>query len=187
MFGRFKMRGLTGAVRDLARGLFGLFGVGGTYYVECYGADGSLRWRSKAKNAITNVGLNSLLDVYLRNQTQIATWYMGLIDNASFSALAAADTGASHAGWAENQDYSASTRPAWSPAAASSQAITNTSTVDFAMNADKTIRGIFLISNNTKGGTTGTLFSTATFSTGSQTVANGDTIKVTYAVNASST
>jgi hypothetical protein len=40
------------------------------------------------------------------------------------------------------------------------------------------------VSNNTVGGTTGTLFSTASFAGGTQTVNNGDTLKVTYTISA---
>ncbi len=160
--------------------------AGGYFHVECIKADGTTRWVDDTHNAVTNVALDSILNVYLRNTTAIATWYLGLVDNASFSAFAGADTMASHSGWIENQDYTQSTRNAWSPGASSSQTVTNSSTVDFSMNATKTIRGIFLNSANDKGGTTGTLFSTAAFSGGNQAVANGDTLKVTYTVSAAS-
>jgi hypothetical protein len=157
----------------------------GQYTIECYDSEGNLKWREVSKNAVVNGALNSILDVYLRNQTQIASWYLGLIDNASYSALAAGDTMSSHSGWIESSAYSQSTRPQWSPGAASGQSISNGTSVDFSVNATATIKGVFLASDNTKGGTTGTLFSTALFSGGNQAVANGDTLKVTYSVTAS--
>lgn len=160
--------------------------IGGSFDIKCVRPDGKVRWRDKAKNGVTNTALNSVLDVYLGNQTQIASWYIGLVDNSGFSAFAAADTASSHSGWSETTAYTESTRPQWSPAAASSQSVTNTSTVDFSINATKTIRGLFLISNSTKGGTSGTLFSTASFSGGNQSVNSGDTLKVTYTVSAAS-
>jgi hypothetical protein len=49
-----------------------------------------------------------------------------------------------------------------------------------------TVKGLFLISDSTKGGTTGTLFSTAAFTGGTQAVNSGDTLKVTYTVAATS-
>lgn len=165
-------------------GLGSDLGIGGIFHVECYDKAGNLRWKDTAKNAVTNVGMNSVLDVYLRNQTQIATWYLGLVDNAGFSAYAAADTAASHAGWAEGVPYSDSNRITWTPAAAASQSIANTSTSDFTINATATVKGVFLISNNTKSGSTGTLFATASFSGGNQTVNSGDTLKVTYTCSA---
>lgn len=162
-------------------------GLGGHFKMECYDKDGNLKWSETLKNGVTNVGLNSVLDVYLRNQTQIATWFMGLIDNASFTGLAAGDTAASHTGWLESAAYSDATRRTWSPAAAASQSISNTTTVDFTINATATLRGAFLISDNTKSGTTGTLFCHAAFSGGNQTVNSGDTLKVTYTINGSAT
>lgn len=191
LFGLFALRDSARAVvnRVLIALLGGLgrFGLKGRFDVECYGPDGALKWRNTAFNAITNAGLDHTLNSELRNQTQVATWYMGLVDNAGFSAYAAADVMSSHAGWAENQDYSQSTRPTWTPAAPSSQAVANSSTVDFSMNATKTIRGLFITSANDKGGTTGTLFSEASFTGGNQAVNSGDTLKVTYTVSASST
>ncbi len=158
--------------------------VGGFFTVECFDRAGNRRWVQDLKNGVTDAALNSVLDVYLRNQTQIASWYIGLVDNASFTAFASGDTMASHAGWIEATNYSESNRPAWSPGAAASGSLTNTSSVDFSITSTKTIRGVFLVSNNTKSGSTGTLFATAAFSGGNQTVNNGDTLKVTYTVSA---
>jgi len=51
----------------------------------------------------------------------------------------------------------------------------------FSINATTTVGGAFLTSDNTKGGTTGTLFSAADFqSPGDRSVVNGDTLNVTY-------
>jgi hypothetical protein len=163
-------------------------GVGGYFTVECYDADGVKRWEERAKNGVSNAALNDLLNVYLRNTSQTAAWYLGLVDNASYTSFAPGDTMSSHSGWIENTNYSGATRPQWSPAAAASQSVSNTTTVDFAMNPGSavTIRGLFVASDSTKGGTSGTLFSTAAFSGGNQTVNNGDTLKITYTVSASS-
>lgn len=159
--------------------------IGGTFTIECRDAQGNLKWRDTAKNGVTNGGLDNLLDVYLRAQAN-STWYISLIDASGYSALAAADTIASHAGWAESTDYTAATRPAWGPAAAASQSIANSSVVNFTMNATKTIKGAFLISVSTKGGSTGTLFCTALFSQGDRSVVNTDVIAVTYTCGAAS-
>jgi hypothetical protein len=49
------------------------------------------------------------------------------------------------------------------------------------MNGTVTIAGAFLISNSTKSGTTGILFSASTFqSPGARAVVSGDTLNVTY-------
>lgn len=161
-------------------------GVGGYFVIECRDEDGKLRWEDTAENGVTNNALNDVLNVYLRNTAQTANWYIGLVDNASFTGFAAGDTMASHSGWIENVAYTNTTRVQWTAAAAASQGVTNTSTCNFTMNASATIKGLFLNSDNTLNGTVGNLFSTAAFSGGNQTVNSGDTLKVTYTVSATS-
>jgi hypothetical protein len=60
--------------------------------------------------------------------------------------------------------------------------ITNTSSpAAFNINGTTVVGGAFLTSNNTKGGTTGTLFSAADFAApGDRSVASGDTLNVSY-------
>ncbi len=168
---------------DLAK-----LGVGGTFHIECRDAEGNLRWADKAKNGVTNNALNDILNVYLRATAQTTAWYIGLVDNQSFSSFSPNDTISSHSGWIENSQYSNTSRPQWSPAAAASQGVTNTTTVNFNMTptSGATIKGLFVNSDSTLNGTVGNLFSTAAFSGGNQTVNNGDTLKVTYTVSATS-
>ncbi len=161
--------------------------VGGHFTIECFDAEGHKKWEETAKNGVTNLALNDILNVYLRNTTQKASWYIGLVDGGvSFSAFAAADYVGSHGGWTENKAYSGSTRPQWSPGAAASQSVSNSSTVDFAMTGTATIKGLFLISDSDNSQELGLIFSTAAFSGGNQGVNNGDTLKITYTVSAAS-
>lgn len=144
--------------------------------------DGQVIGVHKTLNGIVDVGINSLLDVTFRNQTQIATWYMGLVNNSGWSAFAAGDTMASHAGWTEFTSYSEANRPTWTPAAAASRSISNSTPVEFTINGSGTVKGIFVTSNNTISGTTGTLWSTAAFAS-PVSVTNGDVLKVTYTIS----
>lgn len=144
--------------------------------------DGEVIGVYNTSNGIVDVGLNHLLDVGFRNQTQTATWYMGLINNSGFSALAAADTMSSHAGWTEFTTYSESVRSTWTPAAAASRSIQNTTAVEFTITGTGTIKGVFLTTVDTKGGTTGTLWATASFAS-TVSVVNGDVLKVTYTIS----
>jgi hypothetical protein len=157
-------------------------GLGGKFSVRCIDPDGNVKWEDEAYNLVTNTGLNNVLDVYIRNQSQTAAWYMGLVDNSGFTAFAGADTMSSH-GWTENQSYSNANRPQWSPGAASLQSITNSSTVNFNMNASATIKGLFITSNNTVGGASGILFSEAAFAGGNQSVNTGDMLQCTYTLS----
>jgi hypothetical protein len=173
--------------RDVPEPAKDSFRLGGVFHVRCIDKDGNLRWEDYAENLVTNTALNDVLNEYIRATSQTTAWYMGLVDNASFSTFAAGDTAALHSGWIESQDYSNGTRPQWSPGAASSQTITNSSTVNFSINANgKTIHGLFITSNNTIGGSSGLLFSEAAFSGGNQSVNNGDTLQCTYSLSAAS-
>jgi hypothetical protein len=134
-------------------------------------------------NDVTNIGLDTLLNILFGTTTKIATWYMGLIDNAGYTALANADTMASHAGWAEFIGYSQATRVTWGAGAASSQQTTNATAMTFDITASGTVKGGFLTSESTISGATGTLWATALLAT-AQVVNNGDQIKLIYTVQA---
>ena len=153
--------------------------------VELIGADGVVKRRMKLRNGITNVGKNKILDDMFNGGTQTAnnSWFIGLIDNSGFTALAAADTMSSHAGWNEFTTYNEATRVAWGSGAASSQSVSNSSAATFYITGSGTVKGVFINTVSTKSGTTGTLWATALFS-GDVPVTNGDQLKVTYTVSA---
>lgn len=137
-----------------------------------------------AKNDITTVGKNKLLDCMFNSSAQVTStdWCAGLINNASFTGYNAADTISSHAGWTEWTSYSQTTRVAWTQGAASAAAVTNSSPMVFDINATGTIKGLFIVSQNTKGGTTGTLWSAASY-TSTVDVQSGDQIRSTYSLS----
>lgn len=136
-------------------------------------------------NDIVDQGMNSLLDIFFRNQTQIPTWYMGLIDGSGSQTLSNSDIAGTHAGWTENTSYTGGpTRKNWTSAlsAAAARSITNSTTLDFAFTTTQTIHGILVINHVTADTASEILWSTAPFST-EVTVNNGDTLKVTYTVS----
>lgn len=152
-------------------------------------------------NGIVNEGKNFLLDVMFHGTTAYGTWYLGLIDNSGFSALANDDTyddiDQAGNGWDEFKTYtdagngdSTTTRPAWTEDAASGQSITNSTVVVFDITGTATVKGVFLAGGanaQTKGDHTAsgnTLWATALFSGGDVAVQNGDQLKVTYTVSA---
>lgn len=153
------------------------------FVVECFDRHGRLKWRDEAHNLVTTAGKNDLLDKYLAGSSYTAAWFLGLISSTGYSAIAAADTASSHAGWTEDVSYSNSTRVAPSFGAASSGSKASTATA-FNINGTATIKGAFLISNSTKSGTTGILYSAGLFSGGDRAVTNGDTLNVTYTASA---
>lgn len=156
-----------------------LFQPKGIWIGELFGPDGKLKARRVTRNTVVNEGKNSILNVYFLAATPLPNWFMGLIDNSSFSVIAAADTLAAHAGWIEFTAYSAGTRPAWVPATSTAQSLTNTTPISFAITGSATLKGGLIASNSTKGGTTGVLWSAAIFGT-PLVVNNGDTFRNTY-------
>ena len=153
------------------------------YTFRCVKADGTLRWEDGFDNLVTTGGKNDLLDKYLAGAAYTATWFMGLIDNAGFSAVAAGDTSASHAGWAESSAYSQANRPTMSFNAAAGGSKATSAALVFSINGTVTIQGAFTITNSTKGGGTGILYSAGTFSA-ARSLFNGDTLNVSLTASA---
>lgn len=158
---------------------------GGVFKVVCHDEKGNLKWEVESHNLVVNVGLQDMNAKYFTGSSYTATWYLGLYGAASSNNPAAGDTMSSHAGWTEVTDYSQSTRPQCvfgTPTTADPSVATNSaSPAVYSINGTTTVGGAFLTSNNTKGGTTGILFSAADFqSPGDRSVVNGDTLTVTY-------
>lgn len=137
------------------------------------------------ENLVVNEGLNDLLNTYFNNGSQISSWFLGVFQgNYTPVATDTAATIASNS--TECSSYTNATRPAWTNAAPSAQAITNSgSPATFTFNASQTIYGAFLISNSAIGGTGGKLFSAAQFGT-SKSVVSTDQLLLTYSFSASS-
>lgn len=153
----------------------------GRFTVICRGADGVEKWREDVPNLVTTVGVNDLWNKYFLGSSYTAAFYVGLKGTGT---AANSDTMSSHAGWAELTGYSQATRPAFSPASASARAITSTaSPAVFTINATQTVAGMFLTTNNTVGGTSGTLFNATDFGA-SRSVISGDTLSVLYTISA---
>lgn len=157
----------------------------GRFQIEHLDKDGNVKGKYDFPNDITNQGKNDLFETMFHDGTPIASssWFIGLISNSGYSALAAADTMSSHSGWTEFTGYSQSTRVAWGPGAAASQSITNASPATFDINGSGTVKGVFITSNSTKSGTSGRLWATALFAA-DVPVTNGDQLRVTYTVSA---
>lgn len=153
------------------------------YEVECHGPDGQLKWREIIKNLVTTAGLNDILDKYLKGSTYTAAWYVGLTDGTPTTD--AGDTMSSHAGWVEVQDYSESVRQTLTLGTVSGGSVSNTaSKATFSINGTATIGGAFVVSNSTKGGTTGTLYGVGAFTGGDKSAGSGDSLTVTVTLTA---
>jgi len=132
-----------------------------------------LKWRDKFHNLVVTAGLNKVLDATFKTGLTTPAWYVGLKGAGS---VVAGDTMASHSGWSEITPYSNSTRPAFTPGTISGGSVDNAAAkAVFNINATATVVGAFLADDNTKGGTTGTLYGAGDFAA-SRSVASGDTL-----------
>ena len=160
----------------------------GKFTVQCLDKDGNLKWELESKNLVVNVGLQYMAGAALTGTSPITTWYIGLYGAGASNAPAAGNTMASHGTWTEETGYSNANRPTATFVAATNanpSVVTNSaSPAAFNINATATIGGAFLTSDNTKGGTTGTLFSASDFtSPGDRSVVSGDTLNVSYSLS----
>lgn len=163
----------------------------GTYRAWHRAPDGTLLWEDQFPNLITDAGAKFLLDALAASALTI-TSYLGLKGTGS---AATGDTQASHAGWSEvggtNAPAYSGTRKtiSWSAATGSGGnpnrvKTAGGATYTFSFTSGGTVAGAFVNCNGsaTQDNTTGTLFSAGDFTGGNKTVANGETLTVTYQV-----
>lgn len=155
----------------------------GYYTVECFDADGNLKWQDEVFNVITTVGKNDFLDKYLAGAGYTAACFMGLKGTGT---AVIGDTQASHAGWLEvgtaNAPAYSGTRktPAFSAASGGSKA--TSAAVSFTFTSGGTVAGVFLNVGGTSAqdNTTGILFSAGDLAGGSRAVLTSDVLNVTF-------
>ncbi len=161
----------------------------GLYRAECYDKDGNLKWSDTFENTVMTAGKNLALDTFLAGAAYTVVGpYLGLISSTSYSAISAADTMASHAGWLEAGGTNAPTytaprkTAAWSAASGGSKALS--AALSFAITGSGTVKGCFLVFGTgaltTIDNTAGTLYSAGLFSGGDKAVVNTDTLNVSY-------
>lgn len=158
------------------------------YEFECYDRDGKLKWRDHFFNTVLTAGKNDLLDKYFAGSAYTAAFYIGLISSVSFTAIVAADTAASHAGWLEAgttnaPTFSQATRPALAFSAASAGSKATSAAAVFNITGTGTIKGAFTATINTLMATTGVTYSAGLFTGGDRAVLSGDTVNVSLTLS----
>lgn len=163
----------------------------GVYLVECRDADGNLKWEDRIDNLVVNVGKNLMLDTLLGGSAYTVTGpFMGLASSAVASATAT-DTMTTKTGWTEvgatNAPAYTAPRKTISFSAAATGTKASTGTYTFAITSAGTVGGCFIVLGtgavSTIDSTAGTLLSVGAFTGGSKTVANGDSLTVTYSLS----
>ena len=144
-----------------------------------------LLWSEAFDNLVVNAGLDDSLDKHLKGSSYTAAWYVGLTDGTPTPN--AADTMSSHAGWTEVADYDEAARQTLTLGSVSSQSVDNSGNeATFTISSNSTtIGGAFVTSDNTKSGSSGTLYGIGAFSAGDKTLDDDDTLQVTITCTAS--
>ena len=182
----------VGASVGASSGLTEQAEIHGRYTIQCFEYEGGpLLWEDTFDNVVCTGGKNLALDTILAGSGYTVVGpYMGLISSVSWSAVNAADTMSSHAGWTEAGNahaptFAARIAPAWSAASAGSKAAS--SSVSFTMTGSGTLEGAFIVFGTgavtTIDNTSGTLLSAGAFSGGAQAVSSGNVVAVSYSLS----
>jgi hypothetical protein len=144
----------------------------------CRDKDGNVKWVDEGPNHVVDDGINWIFD----NDIAAATLYVGLLGSSPSTATTWDMTNASGA---EAAGYDEANRVTWGQTL-SSKTLTNSTAADFTMDGvDTTIGGAFITTDNTKDGSSGTLIAAKAFTGGNKTVADNDTLSVTYTITGS--
>lgn len=156
--------------------------IHGDYLFRCWLGD-ELLWEREIHNVVATVGKNLAFNTFLNGSGYTVTGpYMGLIDAAGFSAVAASDTMASHPGWNE-ATYTAS-RQTCNWAAAINGSISTAGPLNFFITTAGVTQGAFIVYGSgafsVVNNTGGTLWSAGAFAGGPATVPLGSILQVNY-------
>lgn len=139
----------------------------------------------KTENLVTNQGMALILNIALGAASKKSNFYLALFTG---SATPAAGWNASNFNsnatelTSNSEGYTSVTRPEWVPSAATTNQIDNLNSVaelTMATASSLTVRGAALLTNATKGGTTGELISATKYDI-ERTFQNGDIYQLGY-------
>lgn len=152
----------------------------GEYFDRINGGE----WQT-THNLVVNEGLAHLLNVAMGTTAKPAGYYLALFSGAT--APAANWTAANFASVAAEivsmtEGYTGATRPQWTPQNTSTNSIDNfnaVAKVTIATSSQLTVTGAAMLTNSTKGGTTGTLISASKY-TAARVFQDGDEYEIGY-------
>lgn len=152
----------------------------GEYFDRINGGE----WQT-THNLVVNEGLAHLLNVAMGTTAKPAGYYLALFSGAT--APAANWTAANFATVAAEivsmtEGYTNATRPQWTPQNTTTNSIDNfnaVAKVTIATSSQLTVTGAAMLTNSTKGGTTGTLISASKY-TAARVFQDGDEYEIGY-------
>lgn len=127
---------------------------GGRFRIESRGADGRQMAVRYFDNGTTSEGVTYLAARGFLGAAAFPTFYIGLINDAGFSALSVSDQHVSHPGWAEWTALFGAARVAWNPSPAAG-ALLDAPNAVLSVTASGLVRGAFLASTPVIGSASG--------------------------------
>ncbi|HFH3670274.1 hypothetical protein [Pseudomonas aeruginosa] len=154
---------------------------------EYFGRINSGEWEKEGDNLIPTEGLAHILNIALGSKPKVS-YFLALF--AGTAAPAANWTAANFAAVASEitsmtEGYTSATRRAWTPTDTATGSIDNmnaVATVTIATASQLNVNGAALLTNSTKGGTTGALVSASKYAA-TRVFQNGDTYDIGYRLN----
>ena len=153
-------------------------------HVAYYRGRKKIKWEIEWENKIFDAGMTDILRTYwgFKAAELTSAWAVGFM-NAS-PTVDPGDTPASHPGWTENTNYVSAVRPAWNPDdPVGVLTITNSTPVTIVCNQNGSVfGGAFIISDNTKGGITGTMTNGGAFTQGNKPLEDQESMDTTVSI-----
>lgn len=140
---------------------------------------------SRTPNLVVTEGLAHILNTALGTKAKTANYYLALFSGATAPAAnwtAANFTSVASEIVSMTEGYTNATRPVWTPTEATGNSIdnmTSAASVTIATASTLNVTGAAMLSNPTKGGTTGVLVSATKYAT-ARTFQSGDIYEVGY-------
>ena len=157
---------------------------------EYFGRVNGGAWAKEGDNLIPTEGLAHILNVSLGTTAKPAGLYLALFSGATAPAAnwgAASFAAVASEIVSQTEGYTAATRPVWTPVNTNTGSIDNLASVaslTIATAAQLNVTGAALLTNSTRGGTTGALVSASLFNA-PRTFQNGDKYDLGYRLSLS--
>ena len=155
---------------------------------EYFGRVNGGAWAKEGDNLIPTEGLTHILNVALGTTAKPAGLYLALFSGATAPAAnwgAASFAAVASEIVSQTEGYTAATRPVWTPVNTNTGSIDNLASVaslTIATASQLNVTGAALLTNSTRGGTTGALVSASLYAA-PRVFQNGDIYELGYRIN----
>jgi hypothetical protein len=148
--------------------------------MEVFSADGALKFSETFHNDVTLAGRDKLLDATFKTGLASPSWFVALVDGAGTPESDPGDVMGSHPGWSELTKYDEATRQALVLGDVAEATVENSlSPAKFTLNDTCTIAGVFIVDNDSIGGSDGCLYDVGVLKSGDYQGVASDVVRIT--------